>query len=563
MRIFRKQYSFIHSLFRRNLTLRSGTLLSVFLISMISLLSALTRPLSQDQQNGGHDVAPIRGQVLSIPSGQGLANGGNFTRFEPNNGERKIQARAAEVVYITRKSSEQIYFADNSRRAISIQKASEDKRTDEKAPLNSKTKVSAESDDHKYNDNKLNETNSKIKSKQVKSSTKNVVSKPSTNSKSKVALVKNSKAVSYSTKDLPKVEKENLMLPKHKEATSNKKSSKPLPEKTGDNRPPHLAKRSIPRTIQFYAQPPWLNNRDVGIMRLLSEGVVQRRIGLSQNRSTEYLLYLENVTEDGTHLENNSVPVRIRTCVDAISLSCKEWPRVLAFHLDRIVGLNRVVPAAGRYFTELYSTTIHEGSTETAVWFPADLPAKQYGDDSLEATRYVKKKFWRFSDRQKWSLVDECAKNVEGEKVRMAVFLFLLQIKEKQLQECFKYPANHSHAPKHQDPASHLSCRNTFWGSGMRLTGQTWCLPPLGVNIIDTENFNYTVLESIQSFPSDILEIIRSNKLRQHLLQSLFVDRIFWESQGARKGIENIIHVIDKRSKALLKWFTTKGVVPR
>lgn len=415
MRIFRKQYSFIHSLyFRRNFNLRSGTLLSVFLISMISLLSALTRPLSESQQEG-QEQAPIRGKVISIPSGEGV-DGGNITRFEPHNGERKIQARAAaEVIYITRKSSEQIYFAENSRRAISMKKAVPAESVKKGYGNKPSKTISSAGSDPKYNRSKQNKTKPIMKSKTINSSTKKV-------SKYQKNVSFDKASASINSSNPLRGEKPKLEVLKGKDD-----SSKLSPVRTNDIIP-HLARETIPRTIQYYAQPPWLSDRDIRIMRLLSEGVVQRRIGLSQNRSTEYLLYLANSTEDGTHLSNNSVSVRIRTCVDAVSLSCKDWSRVLSYHLDRIVGLNRIVPTAGRYVTELYSTAIKEGTTETAVWFPADLPARQYGDDSLEATRYVKKKFWRFSDRQKWSLLDECAKNVEGEKARMAVFLFLLQV---------------------------------------------------------------------------------------------------------------------------------------
>lgn len=536
---------------------------------MISLLGALTRPLaeSQERSSNRHAAGPIRGEVLSIPSLDNWDNRGNFSRFEPHGTGKRIQARSAGVVYITKKSSQQIYFEENSRSAISVQKKkSANKKVAKRTEANNYTKDSSIEVVKSNIRSEKGQTVGKNQAKPILHSKTNVETKTNVSDKGRTRkLPQSPKSVnsSLSSSSAFKVKsKSEKLLSKH-EGSGPKNTKSRQGRASNDGVGQNLPVPSIPRTIQFYAKPPWLSVRDISITRVLSEGVVQRRIGLSQNRSTEFLLYLENITEEGSRLENNSVSVRIRTCVDAISVSCKDWPRVMAYHLDRIIGLNRIVPTAGRYSTEMYSTSITEGVTETAVWFPADLPARQYDDDSLEATRYVKKKFWRFSDRQKWSLVDECAKNVEDERARMAAFLFLLQIKERQLQECFKYPANRSHAPKHQDANAHLSCRNTFWGSGMRLTGQTWCLPPIGIDVNTTDSFNYTMLESIERFPSDLIDVMRNSKLRQHLLQSLFVDRIYWEAQGSRKGIETILQVIDKRTKALYKWVKTKGLIPR
>lgn len=60
-------------------------------------------------------------------------------------------------------------------------------------------------------------------------------------------------------------------------------------------------------------------------------------------------------------------------------------------------------------------------------------------------------------------------------------------------------------------------------------------------------------------FPASAISVLRSHRLREKLLQSLFLDKIYWESQGGRKGIEKLIDVIERRSKILLTYINAHG----
>lgn len=53
--------------------------------------------------------------------------------------------------------------------------------------------------------------------------------------------------------------------------------------------------------------------------------------------------------------------------------------------------------------------------------------------------------------------------------------------------------------------------------------------------------------------------MLKSQRLREKLLQSLFLDRIFWGSQGGRQGIEKLIDVIERRAKILLTYINAHG----
>jgi hypothetical protein len=51
-----------------------------------------------------------------------------------------------------------------------------------------------------------------------------------------------------------------------------------------------------------------------------------------------------------------------------------------------------------------------------------------------------------------------------------------------------------------------------------------------------------------------------SQKLREKLLQSLFLDQLYWESQGGRQGIEKLIDVIERRAQVLLTYINSHGI---
>ncbi|KAL8207211.1 UNVERIFIED_CONTAM: hypothetical protein K2H54_048383 [Gekko kuhli] len=72
-------------------------------------------------------------------------------------------------------------------------------------------------------------------------------------------------------------------------------------------------------------------------------------------------------------------------------------------------------------------------------------------------------------------------------------------------------------------------------------------------------NLDFKILHGIQEFPESAISVLKSQHLREKLLQSLFLDRIFWESQGGRQGIEKLINVIERRAKILLTYINAHG----
>lgn len=52
------------------------------------------------------------------------------------------------------------------------------------------------------------------------------------------------------------------------------------------------------------------------------------------------------------------------------------------------------------------------------------------------------------------------------------------------------------------------------------------------------------------------MELLQAGRIRQRLLQSIFLDRIFWAEAGGRHGIEIILDIIDGRVKELFEWLS-------
>ena len=64
---------------------------------------------------------------------------------------------------------------------------------------------------------------------------------------------------------------------------------------------------------------------------------------------------------------------------------------------------------------------------------------------------------------------------------------------------------------------------------------------------------------SLFRFPESAVSVLKSQHLRQKLLQSLFLDKVYWESQGGRQGIEKLIDVVEQRAKILLTYINAHG----
>lgn len=67
-------------------------------------------------------------------------------------------------------------------------------------------------------------------------------------------------------------------------------------------------------------------------------------------------------------------------------------------------------------------------------------------------------------------------------------------------------------------------------------------------------------LPCLPRLPEQAVSVLRSRRLRERLLQSLFLDQTYWESQGGRPGIDKLIDVVERRARALLTYINAHGI---
>lgn len=110
-------------------------------------------------------------------------------------------------------------------------------------------------------------------------------------------------------------------------------------------------------SIRIYSEkaPPWFSREDIRAMRALADGDVSRVDEVSVRGSVPFLL-LETATDvslnarapDGRHGD-----VNVCRGVCGVIKRPVDTSEVFAFHLDRVLGLNRSLPAVSRRFSYL------------------------------------------------------------------------------------------------------------------------------------------------------------------------------------------------------------------
>lgn len=118
---------------------------------------------------------------------------------------------------------------------------------------------------------------------------------------------------------------------------------------------PHIS------SIRIYSQraPPWFSPRDVEAMRFLADVKVLRIKEVSGGFSPSLLLF-EGETAGSMSTQKHTEPSSLCGGECGVISSPLDNTEVFAFHLDRLLGLNRTLPAVARKFSFL-----HGMSTDT------------------------------------------------------------------------------------------------------------------------------------------------------------------------------------------------------
>ncbi|XP_005076202.1 Golgi-associated kinase 1B [Mesocricetus auratus] len=308
--------------------------------------------------------------------------------------------------------------------------------------------------------------------------------------------------------------------------------------------------------IRIYSEsaPSWLSKEDIRRMRLLADSEVANILPAVSNSGARLLVF-----EGST---SGSVP----GCGPSPCGLLKQpldMSEVFAFHLDRILGLNRTLPSVSRK-----SEFIQDGRPRPIVLWDSSLAsASNDSHSSVKITwrtyqQSLKQKCWLNGrvPRPEWG----CTEIHHHEWSKMALFDFLLQIYNRLDTNCCGFRPRKEDAciqnglrPNCDDQNSvtlaHIIQRKNDPRHLVFINNK-------GFFDRSEDNLNFKLLEGIREFPDSAVSVLKSQHLRQKLLQSLFLDKVYWESQGGRQGIEKLIDVVEQRARILVTYINAHGV---
>ncbi|KAM6148021.1 Golgi-associated kinase 1B [Erethizon dorsatum] len=309
--------------------------------------------------------------------------------------------------------------------------------------------------------------------------------------------------------------------------------------------------------IRLYSEraPSWLSRDDIRSLRLLADGAVSGLQPASFAGRGAHLLVLGDVAA--------GAPPRCEPSPCALLKQPLDMSEVFAFHLDRILGLNRTLPSASRR-----SEFTRDGRPRPVVLWDSSLaPASNDTHSSVQLTwgayqHSLRQKCWLHGrvPKPEWGCTD--VHHYEWSK--MALFDFLLQIYNRLDTNCCGF------RPRKEDACAlnglRPNCNDQNSASLAHIIQRKH--DPRHLVFIDNkgffdrsdDNLNFKLLEGIKEFPESAVSVLKSQHLRQKLLQSLFLDKVYWESQGGRQGIEKLIDVIEQRARILVTYINAHGV---
>ncbi|XP_041648687.1 Golgi-associated kinase 1A isoform X2 [Cheilinus undulatus] len=272
----------------------------------------------------------------------------------------------------------------------------------------------------------------------------------------------------------------------------------------------------------------WFSEDDVQKMELLAEGEV-----VSKARVPAHGQVMQVALEPPAHQKEDSLqpgaPLRHPESHDercqrgrcSLIKRTDDWFEVFAFHLDRVLGLNRSLPAVLRTFhSEVLPYRYISGVPRPVVWWDPDIQHLSDGDNDqnsipLSWTQY-QELLKAHCGSGKGLRSAPCVGVQHSEWGGLALFDFLLQVRKA-------------------DPSRLVFIDNA------------------GRPEQSSDNLNFRLVEGIDEFPERAVSVLHSGCLESLLLRSLYTDREFWDSQGGASGLRPLIRVVEQRGKILLQ----------
>ncbi|NXE05260.1 F198A protein, partial [Lophotis ruficrista] len=313
--------------------------------------------------------------------------------------------------------------------------------------------------------------------------------------------------------------------------------------------------------------PPWLSHDDLQKMRLLARGRV-----VSKTRIPAHGQVLRVGLQAVEDAEGDASPTDPEgDCQDGRCGLIKrpgDLYEVLAFHLDRVLGLNRSLPIVARHFTShLLPYSYTNGSPRPIVWWAPDLqhlkdPNNDQNSCALGWLQY--QEMLQPHGPTQVAGDGPCSNIPRGEWSRLALFDFLLQVHDRLDRYCCGFQPDPSEPCVEE--RLHEKCRNPAELVLVHILVRK--STPSRLVFIDNagrpqhpeEKLNFRLLKGIDSFPAVAVAVLRSGRLQSLLLESLRMDRELWESQGGAEGLRPLLRTIDRRARVLLRYIQERNL---
>ncbi|NXU35798.1 F198A protein, partial [Drymodes brunneopygia] len=302
--------------------------------------------------------------------------------------------------------------------------------------------------------------------------------------------------------------------------------------------------------------PPWLSADDLQKMQLLSSGQVVSKTRVPAHGQIMRVGLRAMGDAEGGSPEGD--------CQDGRCGLIKrpgDLYEVLAFHLDRVLGLNRSLPAVARRFTSrLLPYSYTDGALRPIIWWAPDLQHLEDANNDQNSCALGWLQYQEMLRCHRPMLVardDPCSSIPHSEWSRLALFDFLLQVHDRLDRYCCGFQPDPSEPCVEE--MLHEKCRNPAELVLVHILVRRSA--PSRLVFIDNagrpqhpeEKLNFRLLQGIDSFPAAAVATLRSGRLQSLLLESLRLDQELWESQGGAEGLRPLLQTIDRRARILLR----------
>ncbi|XP_076009791.1 Golgi-associated kinase 1B [Genypterus blacodes] len=327
------------------------------------------------------------------------------------------------------------------------------------------------------------------------------------------------------------------------------------------------------RRIRISLDVPWFSVDDGQKMELLAGGEVVRKARVPAHGQVLQVALQppgpqRSLQEDSP--QHGAAASHSESCQEGHCSLIKrpdDWFEVFAFHLDRVLGLNRSLPAVLRTFhSEILPWRYISGAPRPAVWWDPDIQhlTDSDNDQNSVALSWIQyqKLLQMHCEKEAELRSAPCVGVHHSEWGRLALFDFLLQVNDRLDRYCCGF---------RPDPTDtcvenllHNKCQNPKELVLVHILVRK--ADPSRLVFIDNagrphqsiDNLNFRLVEGIDEFPEKAVSVLQSGCLEGLLLRSLYTDREFWESHGGASGLRPLVHTVEQRGKMLLQHIRDK-----